>query len=176
MNKYFPIHLIVLILIRKILSFSNSITKEEVHPIICGKERCYPERGYCSPEMLCECYNDYTSTSFSLLRCDYKMISRFKAGGLELIIGFGVGHFYSLRKSYGSFKLFCYIVLVTSLLISLFLMKKIRNEPEANDHPYISVFVLGTATMVVISIIWNVIDCFLFWCNCYKDGNGIRMR
>lgn len=57
------------ILIKAILSNSDN---DDSPPIICGKEKCAPKGGYCSPLLVCKCYDDYTSTFFSIQKCDYK--------------------------------------------------------------------------------------------------------
>lgn len=167
--------IIELILIQTILSNSDN-DNEDIPPIICGKEKCNPQGGFCSPFLICKCYDDYTSTLSSKQKCDYKMISRFKSGLLEMIPGFGLGHFYALRNRNGAIKFFFSLIAIVCLIVSGMYIKEIREETEAVDHPYVSFFVLGTISLILIIIIWNIIDVILFWSNCYKDGNGITME
>lgn len=181
-NKIIKINMLGLSLIQIVIQFiliqvilSNS-DNDESPPIICGKEKCEPKGGFCSPLLICKCYDDYTSTLFSIHQCDYKMISRFKAGLLEMVPGFGLGHFYALRKRNGAIKFFFSLVGIVCLFVSGIYIKEITEETEAVDHPYVSFFVLGTIVLILVVIVWNIIDVILFWGNCYKDGNGIIME
>lgn len=154
---------------------SQQLDQNEIPMIKCGKEICDSIGGYCSPKLRCNCYERYTTRVYSTIQCDYKMISKFKAGIIELIFGFGLGQFYALRKTNGKFKLFLYIADICCFIMCLYYIKKIKNEEEAEDHPYVTLYVLFTVLFSISLIIWQIVDGFLFFFGSFKDGNGIPM-
>lgn len=171
---------LLIIIISITISFLPQITSQELDtdniPVIkCGNEICDSIGGYCSSKLKCICYDRYATRIYSTIQCDYKMISKFKAGIIELIFGFGFGQFYALRKTNGQFKLFLYIVDICCFITCLYYIRKIRDEEEAEDHPYVSLFVLFTVLFSVSLIIWQVVDGFMFMFGSLKDGNGMMM-
>ena len=159
-----------------LINFINCQNKD-LKPIICGIEKCDLKGGFCSKYLNCSCHNGYlTFFKINDFKCNYKMISKFKSGILELILGFGIGHFYSLRYNFAKFKLCLYLIFIFCCLLSYYYIKKIRKESDANEHPNISIGVLSTICLFILLIFWQLIDCILFWSGFYLDGNGMIMN
>jgi hypothetical protein len=139
-------------------------------------EVCATEGGYCK-ENQCICYEGYITNKLlnKHLKCNYKQIGRMKAGLIEMIFGCGFGHFYSGRNSMGILKLSCLIIFCSCCIMSVVMIRKIREETEAQDHPYITFFILLTSLFKIILILWQLIDGMLFFLGFYYDGNNFPM-
>ena len=161
--------IIYLFLISSVFSKLNEITE-----VPCGEEICNGRGSECE-DGHCVCDGDYITTGRTSVKCDYKKISRFKSGLLELFIEFGSGHFYASRNLNGKVKFTFNFLCLVCIGVSLFYIKKIRDEFEAVDHPYVSVFVLGTIAFIIVMVLWSLFDCLLFWFGVYSDGNGYEM-
>jgi hypothetical protein len=136
----------------------------------CGNSICSKEGGYCKEDQ-CICYPGYTT----VLRrdhtsCNYKQISRFKAGLLEMFLGCGFGHFYANRKLNGTLKLSCVILFCGCCIFSFYMMRKIREESHAQDHPWASLIFLLSVVFKIVVVCWQILDGILFFCGIYKDG------
>ena len=59
--------------------------------------------------------------------------------------------------------------------MSLTMIKKIRQEIEAEDHQYVSMLVVFAAVMKVVIICWQILDGILFFLKFYKDGRDFPL-
>lgn len=162
------------------LSYFTFIQSQHKHKAktFCGMEVCLSEGSYCGKENRCVCQEGYMTVENihqKNLKCNYKLTSSIKAGTIELLFGCGFGHFYAGRTGIGLFKLFCVSLFCTCCLGSLYMMKKIREETEAQDHPYVSLIVLLSVIYKIIMVIWQITDGFLFFLKIYKDGNDMPL-
>lgn len=157
-----------------VILINQCLSKEKQ---MCGYDMCNPEGGYCNKASICTCYPGYISYKSyeDHSKCNYKQVSSIKAGLIEMIIGCGFGHFYAGRKGNGTVKLTCVIILSLGCFISLYMIKKIREETEAEDHPYVSMFFLSLVIIKIIIVIWQLIDGILFFLEVYKDGNDLPL-
>ena len=170
-NKY----LLILISFTILLSKLDFITSKPNPKLIqCKEEICDSLGGNCNREGTCTCYEGFTTDS-DLIKCNYEQVSAIKAGLIELATGIGLGHFYAGRKLNGLFKLFCVGIFCACCTYSLIMMKRIREEAEAEDHPYVTLLVISAAVFKVVIIIWQIIDAVLFFLRIYKDGNNILL-
>ena len=137
---------------------------------------CDRTGGSCT-DNICLCNPGYiTFLSYkSRMYCNYEQKSRMKAGFLELILGNGIGHFYSGRSLNGLFKLSLTIFICFSCYISLFLIKKLEEDPRTAGHPHLSLLFIVTVSLVVIIVLWQILDGFLFFFGFYKDGNNLDL-
>jgi hypothetical protein len=158
---------IVILLLRLISTQEKSIQ--------CLKDSCYSLGGNCNSEGTCTCLEGYLTDKFAILKCDYKQTSAIKAGLIELATGFGIGHFYAGRKLNGLLKFFIVAVFCTMCSSSLVMIKKIREEVEAEDHPYVSMLVIIAAVMKVVIVCWQILDGVLFFLKFYKDGRDFPL-
>jgi hypothetical protein len=164
-----------IILIIRLLKLINSQNKD--FQIICGLEKCDLKGGKCSINLNCTCNKGYdTFYKYNDLKCNYKKISKFKAGILEFFFGFGIGHFYSLRYHFAEFKLSLYLFLILCCFFSIYQIKEIFNENEVNDYPKTSICVLFSIGLFIFLLIWQFIDYLLFFFGFYLDGNNIKMN
>ena len=138
----------------------TKITKKIVpNPELCNEKNCPADRGTCSGENFCFCFDGYLSTYESNVLCDYKQKDRTLYFLLEFVLSFGIGHFYAGKYIYGSIKLVCYI-----LFFALFFMKFYKKT--GIDAARIRLF------MWLNFFIWQFIDGLCIFRGVYKDGNG----
>ena len=172
--KEYIIKIFTIIAIIKIINSEDNIKQL---PIVCGIQKCDSIGGFCSKYINCTCHKGYnTFIKINELKCNYKMYSKFKAGILEFFFGFGIGHFYSLRYSFGKFKLSLYLFFILCCIVSYYQIKRIRDEEEANDHPNVSICVITTICFFIILIFLQLIYCILFWLVFYLYGNQMKMN
>lgn len=166
---------IVILIISICLSKNN--TEEEQANIFCGNSICHPIGGRCINQTICVCEVGYTTIDYSEnhIYCNYKQSSRIKAFLIEIFFGFGLGHFYAGRTGTGVFKLLCYSVFCMCCFTSLYMIKKIREESQAEDHPYVSLLFILSVIFKAGLLIWQVIDSVLFLLNYYRDGKGFQL-
>lgn len=145
--------------------------------LFCGNSLCHPTGGKCINSSECICNPGYITINYKddHINCNYKQTSRTKAFIIELIFGFGLGHFYSGRTGVGLLKFFCYSLFCSCCCTSLYLFRKIREESEAEDHPYVSLLFILSVIFKVSLVIWQIVDSFLFLIGYYKDGKGFRI-
>jgi hypothetical protein len=162
----------LIIILDKIQSqLSNSMQDKLVY---CKLEICNSFGGLCNAQGHCQCFIGFMTPDHfrDHIKCNYKQINSKIAGLLELIFGCGIGHFYTGRSSNGTLKLVLILILCGCIMTSIIFIRKIRQEVEAEDHPYISLFVISVAIFKILLIIWQIVDGMLFFFKIYKDGNG----
>jgi hypothetical protein len=148
--------------------------------IICGEYICHPEGGLCQKNDKCICFSGYTTIlpidkNEHIINCNYLQISGIKAGLIEMIIGCGFGHFYAKRILNGTIKLLSVSILLFCCVYSFVLIKRIREETDAEDHPYVSILFMLSILFKIFIVIWQIVDGILFFFKAYKDGNGIDL-
>ena len=126
---------------------------------LCNEENCPIDRGTCSGENFCFCFDGYISSFESSILCDYEQKDRTLYFLLEFVISFGIGHFYAGNYIYGMIKLLCYACLFGVYLI------KFRSK-KGIDAARIRLF------LWIIITIWQFIDGFCIFKGIYTDGNG----
>jgi hypothetical protein len=162
---------LVLILDKINCELSNSMQDKLVY---CKLEICNSFGGLCNGQGHCVCFNGFLTPDHlkDHIKCNYEQHNSKIAGLLETIFGCGTGHFYTGRKSNGTLKLFLIFLFCGCIMTTLVLIRKIRQEVEAEDHPYISLFVILVAVFKIVLVIWQIVDGMLFFFKVYKDGNG----
>ena len=126
---------------------------------LCNEQNCPIDRGTCSGENFCFCFDGYISTYESSTLCDYAQKDRTLYFLLEFILGFGIGHFYIGKYIYASIKLFVYCSLLGVYCWKFYNKKGI-------DNARIRLFIWLNIC------IWQFLDgCFIFR-GVYMDGNG----
>jgi hypothetical protein len=124
--------------------------------------------------LLCDCEPGYTTLQNATdTLCGYKQKKQKTAFLLELLLGFGAGHFYAERYTFAGLKLAAFVYGV--LIICLFpLTAKLVSEKCDSDLVVIAfscffyVCALGLA-------FWYIWDMVMFGLNKYEDGNGIPL-
>ena len=138
--------------------------------------------------LTCVCDEGYSSFSNKdEVKCCYKQKSQYYAFLLEIIPGFGVGHFYVGNNTLGFVKLGVMLGLVISIIICCCCMKKeiVDKEKDTNNNNAKDMFETSTSEMVLNGIVmmllffifaWQVIDACLFGLKFYTDGNGVELK
>ena len=178
--KYFYIYLYLnIIYINFIKSYyDNSIYQDSnVLPEKCY-ELCSKIGGICTNDFKCKCKNGYSTNFYeeNFIFCDYKQYNKLITGLIELLFGFGFGHFYCERFFYGYLQLTieCILFFFLSLLISVFYYA----DNILNDgYPFYTNIITNYyfPLMAIILLIWQLIDSILFFSSYFKDGNGINL-
>ena len=166
--KHLLLFLIISILFGSILCVRRHNSKEGLTKILdkikpdselCNEEICPIERGTCSGENFCFCFDGYISSYESTYQCDYEQKDRTLYFLLEFVLSFGIGHIYAGNFVYGVIKMICYAGLLGTYLIKFAKKKGI-------DAARIRLFI-----WVVIAI-WQLIDGLCIFKGIYTDGNG----
>jgi len=167
--KYLLLFLLTLTLFSSIISLRRHNTNEQYTKILekikpnselCNEENCPANRGTCSGENFCFCFEGYTSTFETSFFCDYEQKDRTFYFLLEFILGFGFGHFYAGRYIYAGIKFFCY-----SILFGIYLIK--FRKKKGIDAARIRLFL-----WTLISI-WQLIDGLCIFKGIYTDGENM---
>ena len=125
---------------------------------LCNEEICPIDRGTCSGENFCFCFDGYISSYESSRQCDYEQKDRTLYFLLEFVLSFGVGHIYAGNYVYGAIKMICYIALFGVYLIKF-------KKKKGIDAARIRLFIW------VIIAIWQLIDGLCIFKGKYTDGN-----
>ena len=127
----------------------------------------------------CVCKRGYASLPYEIFQCCYLQKFQFTAFFLELLISFGVGHFYIGSNIIGSIKLvvFSFFCVIFCVIFIIWLKKDYKNERlNPNTEYYTSIlFVCSFSMCIFIYLTWQIIDIVLFALNIYKDENGINL-
>ena len=167
--KFLLIFLLTLYLFSSINSLRRHNTNEQYTKILekikpnselCNEDNCPINRGTCSGENFCFCFEGYISTFETSTFCDYEQKDRAFYFLLELILSFGFGHLYVGRYIYGGIKLFCY-----SMLFGVYFVK--FRKKKGIDAARIRLFL-----WTLISI-WQLIDGICIFKGIYTDGKNM---
>ena len=129
------------------------------------------DQGYCREKYTCKCNSGYAN--FNQLTglpekdensrlCTYSQKEFAIALLLELILAFGVGHFYAGRYIYGVIK--CFFTFVPFVLFVLLIKKKGKNS---------KFFFLNFSFFCCALFTWQLTDLILFLNGNHYDGNGV---
>lgn len=142
-------------------------------------ELCSHVGGICTEDLKCKCKKGY-STDFSdenFYFCNYKQFNKIIAGSLELIFGFGFGHFYCHRYLNGSIQLIvefilcCIMACITCILIKI---DMIAYNGYLSESTY-TIICIYFPPIVLALVLWQIADSIYFFSCYYKDGNGISL-
>ena len=126
---------------------------------LCNETNCPVDRGTCSGENFCYCFDGYISSYEKNYFCDYSQTDRTLYFLLEFVLSFGLGHLYAGHYIYGLFKMICYVG-----LFGLYFLK--FSKKKGIDAARIRLFL-----WVIISI-WQFIDGYCIFKGIYLDGNN----
>ena len=164
--KYFLI--LFLCLLGLVLSLRRHNTNEKYTKILekvkpnydlCNEDNCPINRGTCSGENFCFCFDGFISTFQTSSFCDYEQKDRVLYFILEFVLSFGMGHFYAGNYIYGMIKFISYI-----LIFGVYFGK--FNKKKGIDAARIRLF------LWLIFTLWQMIDSLCIGRGIYTDGKG----
>ena len=165
-------HIFLYICILNNISSSENITEK-------CQEICSLAGGECIINNLkCKCKQGYTTlfNEENLILCNYKRYNRLAAGSIELLFGFGFGHFYCKRYLNGSIQLFGEFIsyfLIICLFVNFILYDNNFNFGYLTlTNIYLKLY---CPLFIVIIFSWQLIDFVLFFFGYYRDGNDIDL-
>ena len=126
---------------------------------LCNEQNCPSNRGTCSSENFCYCFDGYISTYETQIQCDYEQKDRVLYFLLEFILSFGIGHLYAGKYFYGIIKMICY-----GAIFGIYFFK--FHTKKGIDAARIRFF-LGFNYFM-----WQLIDGLCIFRGVYTDGNG----
>lgn len=125
----------------------------------------------------CICDKGYTEDPNNKeVKCCYKKIDQFTPFILEVLIGFGIGHFYIGNSTIGLIKLVVEAFAICSccLIGFCFCYKTNKHNEEASSkQKLINILFLSG---IFIFITWQFVDMILFGINFYKDSNNVELE
>jgi hypothetical protein len=144
----------------------NDITEIYYAQGKCTKNNC----DNCINSTFCQCPYGYAQdpkkeVSNDVKSCKYKMKKQWVFFLLELLLPFGIGHFYAKRIIYGICKLCTFVFII----LFDFIVKKSLNSYKAKFTFNIFMYVLYFGY-----IGWEISDIILIGINYFKDGKGIK--
>ena len=139
--------------------YTKILEKIKPNSELCNEENCPIDRGTCSGENFCFCFDGYISTYESSYLCDYEQKDRTLYFLLEFVLSFGLGHLYVGKYIYGFLKLLCYLIVFGVYFAKL-------RKKKVIDAARIRLFI-----WVIISI-WQLIDGLCIFKGTYTDGNN----
>ena len=176
--KYFFISL-YFIFIKFITCIDNSLDYNSYFLDQKCYEFCSQIGGTCTNDLKCICKKGYSTFYINeedFYFCNYKQYNRIITGLIELVFGFGFGHFYCKRFIHGYLQLSIEFILccLMACLISVFYsFDNIVN----NGNPYYTNIISNYyfPLLALILLFWQIIDSILFFSCYYKDGNGMNL-
>jgi len=154
-----------------ILSLLMSISSKEIK---CGDYVCNLKHGVCVEEnlnMICVCLDRYETFPLdNPEKCNYKKKSKVKALLLELFITYGSGHFYT-----ENYKLAIPKFLFWVFTYYAFIVLKAIHKGNENNKRFEKILKFCAIITLILMVIWQMIDLFLFGLNIYSDGNGVEL-
>ncbi len=139
--------------------YTNVLKKIKPNVDLCNEDNCPSNRGTCSGENYCFCFDGYISVFETSYFCDYEQKDRIVYFLLEFVISFGTGHFYVGNYIYGAIKLINYLCLF-GIYFGFYLHKK------GIDAARIRLF------LWTIFSIWQVVDGLCIIKGIYTDGHN----
>ena len=139
--------------------YTKILEKVKPNYELCNEDNCPINRGTCSGENFCFCFDGFISTFQTSSFCDYEQKDRVLYFILEFVLSFGMGHFYAGNFIYGIIKSMSYI-LIFGLYFGKFYKKK------GIDAARIRLF------LWLIFTLWQMIDSICIGRGIFTDGNG----
>jgi hypothetical protein len=145
--------------------------------LICDNKICDEIGGICISNDLCNCKEMFTTypTHYDYKYCNYEKKRKITTAFLELLVGFGTGHFYCGRIVNGSFKLIIYIILCCLSFCTIAMVAKLTEDGRENYINSIHFFLNIYGLIVNIILIWQIYDFLMFLTGVYNDGNNISL-
>jgi hypothetical protein len=143
----------------------------------CDGSICDDTGGTCINDEICQCRDEFTTLPIgkNYKLCNYERKRSVSTAFLELLVGFGMGHFYCGRNINGSIKLILFMLLCCCCYCSILAAYKLTEE-NRQDLNTLVVYLLRIYSIVTnLLIIWQVIDFILFITGVYLDGNNISL-
>lgn len=139
------------------------------------EEFCDEDGGICI-EDICTCRTAYTTIPRDRFKyCNYEMKRKLVSAFMELIIGFGAGHFYCERTVNGFIKL---VMISLSCCFALCLIvagNKVDIDSNDATHAMLRSVLPMTCSCFCLLFLWQITDFILFLCGFYSDGNGVML-
>ena len=140
-------------------NYTQIIKKIKPNYELCNEDNCPTNRGTCSGENYCFCFEGFLSTFETSFFCDYEQKDRVIYFILEFVLGFGLGHYYVENYIYGTFKFITYI-----LIFGFYFGKFVRKK--GIDAARIRLF------LWLIFTLWQMADAICIARGIYNDGYG----
>lgn len=144
----------------------NCNDNDQCNDGLCIRQKCSCNYGKISVLFLDK------NNSTQITPCNYALKKQSNAFFFELLLGFGIGHFYSERVKHGLLKFFAYVSVLLCFVIYPLLVKKLL-EKQWNFTLYFSVILLFS--LVVLLFAFYISDLINFSKNNFKDGYGFDM-
>jgi TM2 domain-containing membrane protein YozV len=155
------------------LVISPTITNSQ-----CDLNNCSTFGGICINNNICKCKDNYTTIYIfdNHQLCNYEKTRKIYCALLELILGFGVGHFYSGRKVNGYLKLYIFSTIYLICYCTIMAAMKIDLD-NGNDvrHTTFKFAMLFYICCYGVLLLWQIVDSFIFLLGGYNDGNDIPL-
>ncbi len=145
--------------------------------VLCSIDNCDESGGICQENNTCECKENYTTlpTIQNYKFCNYERKRKLGIAFLELLVGFGMGHFYCGRKINGSIKLTVFTLLCCACFCVVAFIAKISEDRQSNYNEVIITLLNFYGLITNIIIIWQMYDFLMFITGVYRDGNNIPL-
>ena len=166
-----------------IFNFYNNTSSNLTLDILSKKVSCYCHKGYLTyyPNSYKVFNNENDNNdeynNSSIILCCYKQKKQMVAFLLELIFGFGVGHFYLGNYFFAVGKLLINIILIIigGFTLFIFCSADDNNEKYNNSnfiyHPSINVIML----IIILLILLQFVDIFILGMGYHTDGYGQKI-
>jgi hypothetical protein len=142
---------------------------------VCDSLLCLIDGGLCNSKLKCICKQGYTNKNKnSIFGCDYEQKNAKIAFFLEFIIGFGVGHYYAKRYTFGFIKMLIMLTLFSISIIVAYFYKK-KDSTFLDDTCLRFGNIISICVTVISYLVWQFTDAILFYSLFYKDGNGLPL-
>jgi hypothetical protein len=145
--------------------------------VLCSIDNCDERGGICKEDNTCECNENYTtlSTIKNYKFCNYERKRKLGIAFLELLVGFGMGHFYCGRKINGSIKLIAFTLLCCFCFCLVAFIAKISEDRQSSYNEVIFTLLNFYGLITNIIIFWQIYDFLMFIIGVYRDGNNIAL-
>ncbi len=140
--------------------YTKILDKIKPNSELCNEENCPIDRGTCSGENFCFCFDGYISSFKSFYLCDYQQKDRLVYFLLEFVLSFGIGHLYAGNFLFAASKILCYV-----LLFGLYCFRY-RNM-KGIDAARIRFFIW------IVFCIWQTVDGLCIFRGIFTDGNDM---
>jgi hypothetical protein len=142
---------------------------------MCGDLICAQDDKATCLDNKCECKEGYSTVEDSLFHCCYIQKSFKTAFLLELILSFGLGHFYRGATYLGLIKFLIYFLFVSSFTLLFIKYFRIKKKRLAKPIDFNLLTTLNGLLAICTYISWQMIDLILFFSDVYQDENGVAL-
>lgn len=145
---------------------------------LCNTDVCDEKGGYCVDQAICRCFDNFTTIKREENNklCNYERYNSFLTAFLELVAGFGVGHFYTQRRVNGLLKFSVYTLLCSLGNCAVAIAIKLSDtHPREDVSPLVRGLFSLCGHIYNFLLFWQALDAILFVSGRYKDGNGVNL-